>query len=121
MSQLFDTEEVFGLIRVNGSPIPKPNVQAEWPVHTLEGHPNADFIASCFLHLPRKVGEQLRTRLEHILDTDWWRTGQFDDAPEAELDPFVGGTRGMYVCRFCDTKRVDLARVVTCIRRHIDI
>ncbi|KAG8753601.1 hypothetical protein FRC14_005888 [Serendipita sp. 396] len=121
ISQPFDTEEVFGLIRVNGLPIPKPDDQSEWPAHTLNEHPNGEFIASCFLHLPLKVGQRLRTLLEHILDTDWWRTGRFNDAPEAALDPFVGGTRGVYVCQFCDTKQVDLALAVECVRMHIDI
>ncbi|KAG8754061.1 hypothetical protein FRC14_005427 [Serendipita sp. 396] len=113
--QPFDTEEVFGLIRVTGSPIPIPDDQTEWPAHT------PDFVSSCFLHLPLKDGERLRTLLTHILDTDWFRAGLFEDAPESALEPFVGGTRGLYVCQFCATVHANLVLAVDCVRMHIDI
>ncbi|KAG8823819.1 hypothetical protein FRC19_003085 [Serendipita sp. 401] len=119
--QTFDFEEVFGLVRVSGIPIANPDFQTEWPVHTLEGHPNGDFISSCFLHLPSKDGERLRTLLNHILDSQWWRAGHFGDAPMAALDPFVDGTHGVYVCRFCETVHADPTLALDCVRMHIDI
>ncbi|KAG8841184.1 hypothetical protein FRB91_005264 [Serendipita sp. 411] len=93
--QPFNIQKIFGLIRVNGSPIPIPDLQTEWPAHTPEGHPNRGFISSCFLHLPLEDGERLRTLLNHTLQSQWWRAGHFDDAPMAALDPFVDGTHGV--------------------------
>ncbi|KAG8753598.1 hypothetical protein FRC14_005885 [Serendipita sp. 396] len=117
----FCSEEVLGLIRATGPPIPTPDDQTGWPTHTLERHPNADFISSCFLHLPLQDGERLRTLLNHILNSQWWRAGQLDDAPMAALDPFVHGTHGIYVCQFCETIHANSTLAVDCVRMHLDI
>ncbi|KAG8754062.1 hypothetical protein FRC14_005428 [Serendipita sp. 396] len=121
VTQPFDTEEVFGLIRVTGPPIPIPDEQTKWPVHTPDEHPNEAFISSCFRHLPLEKGGPLRTLLQHILDTVWWRIGEFEDAPEAALDPFVNGTQGVYVCQFCNATQLERELAVDCVRMHIDI
>ncbi|KAG8753608.1 hypothetical protein FRC14_005883 [Serendipita sp. 396] len=117
----FYPEEVLGLIRATGPPIPTPDDQTEWPAHTLERHPNGDFISSCFLHLTLEDGERLRTLLNHILNSQWWRAGQFDDAPMAALDPFVHGTHGIYVCQFCETIHANSTLAMDCVRMHLDI
>ncbi|KAG8813811.1 hypothetical protein FRB91_009669 [Serendipita sp. 411] len=119
--QPFDTQEAFGIISATGEPIPTPEFQTVWPAHTLHGHPNREFISSCFRYLSLEDGERLRTLLNHILNSVWWRTGQFDDAPVAVLDPFIRTTQGMYVCQFCNKAHTYCAHAMQCVRSHIDI
>ncbi|KAG8807320.1 hypothetical protein FRC17_004515, partial [Serendipita sp. 399] len=73
-------------------PLPPPDDQRDWPTHTLVGYPNQGFIAICFLHLSTEEAEWLRTLLNNVLDSAWWRNGRFVDAPEGTLDPFVRDT-----------------------------
>ncbi|KAG8772953.1 hypothetical protein FRC15_002369, partial [Serendipita sp. 397] len=105
-------------------PLPSPLLQDIWPIRTAAGYPNGSFISGCFQHLFSEDAQRLRTMLNSVLASQWWRDNSYRDAPVAVLDVFVHsliGFGGGYVCQFCNGPHTNVVAAVGCVRGHINV
>jgi hypothetical protein len=102
---------------------PPPPSETNKPVRTPEEHPNGAFIEGSFRNPGIQNGDDLRTLLQSVLNSFWWRRKDIERMPSKILDPFVvqRNPNDPAVCQFCMVSYTAAQGALSCVKEHIDI